>query len=150
MRRMEIATALVMLALAAFVVWATSGLAYWTRNVPGPSFMPFWVSIAGAGLAVILLLAAVFRRTDSPPEFPRGLDLLRVVATYGMLWGVLMATPVIGFLTAAVAFMLLTLLGVFRRPLMPSLGVTVVIGLMVHFLFNVWLNVRLPTGPLGI
>jgi membrane-associated HD superfamily phosphohydrolase len=150
MRRMEIGAAVLMLALAGFVVWAVSGLAYWSRLVPGPAFMPIWAAIVGALLGVAMLATAVMRKDDAPVDLPERASLFRLLVTYAMLWGIVAAAPAIGFLTAAMAFMLATLLLVFRRPALPSLAITAIIGLMVHFLFNHWLNVRLPTGPLGV
>lgn len=149
MRRIEVAAALLMLGLSVFVVWATSGLAYWSRLVPGPGFMPIWMSVAGAALAAGLLITAWRSDNDRSAGFPEGRGMLRLLVTYSLLWVSVLLVPQVGFLTATVGFMLVVYLVIFRKAILPSLVMTAVIGMMVHFLFNQWLGVRLPTGPWG-
>jgi putative tricarboxylic transport membrane protein len=148
MRYLEISISLIMLTLAGFVIYATSGFAYWSRLVPGPGFMPYWVSLACGALALALLVSAL-RRPSDLVDWPERSSALRLVITYVALWAVVMLSAVTGFLAAIVVFMLFTLLIVFRRALVPSLVMTSIIAGMVHFLFNQWLDVRLPTGLLG-
>jgi len=150
MRRIELAWAVCIIAGAVFVLYATSGLVYWQRRVPGPGFVPYWVSLLTIALAAIMLLAAVLRKTDKPAGFPEPRSLLRIGLVYAGLWAVVALAPVIGFVPVAVAFMLVTMLVLWRRPLLPTLLTTAVIALMVEFMFIRWLGVRLPRGLLDL
>ena len=149
MRLADIVSGLVMIALAAFVIWATSALAYWQRLVPGPGFMPYWVSITGVGLGLLVIALAVLRPVPGKVGWPEPRAALRIIACFLALCLVPITSPYIGFLTAAVIFMLFALIVVSRKAVLPSLITTAVIAAMVHFLFNTWLNVRLPSGPFG-
>jgi len=149
MRRADIVTGLLMIGLAAFVIWATAGLAYWRRLVPGPGFMPYWVSLAAGLMGVWLVLMAALRPSEGHIDWPEPRPALRMVVVFALLCLVPIVSPTLGFLSAAVLFLLVSMLFVLRKPLVPSLLTTVVIAAMVHFLFNRWLNVRLPTGPFG-
>lgn len=148
MRRLELATAFIVLLCSGWMIYAMSAFNYWVRLVPGPAFMPIWLSILAIGLAVALAVVA-WRKDDTDPDFPKGKNLFRIVVIYVALWGVVLASEFTGFLLASIAFLLFSLLFVLRRPLVPSLATTGVVAAMVHFLFNAWLDVRLPTGLVG-
>ena len=65
MRRADRITGAALLALAvAFGAGALKHYAYWGPNGPGPAFLPFWLGVVMAVLAIILLVDAL-RSTDA-------------------------------------------------------------------------------------
>lgn len=148
MRRLELATAGLVVLLSVWMILSMTSHNYWVRTVPGPAFLPIWISVVAAGFAIALGFKA-WRKPDTDAGFPQRANLIRIVVIYAALWAVVLLSHVIGFVVASTLFLLFALVAVFRRPLMPSLITTSIIAAMVHFMFNLWLDVRLPTGIVG-
>lgn len=148
MRRLDIATAVVMLGLSAIVIAGMSGYAYWSDYAPGPAFAPYLIAGSGIVLSLILLVAAL-RGDEEPADWPDAIGRRRVLYTAVGLVLFVTALPYLGFVGAAVAFMLALLLLVLRRRVGPSLATTAITVAMVQGIFVLWLNVRLPAGPWG-
>jgi putative tricarboxylic transport membrane protein len=150
MRRLNIAAALVFLALSAVVVAGTWDLAYWSDFAPGPAFAPIWIAAAGAVLGLLLLVQEVRDPTREPADLPPRPALARVLLTVSALSLALVLAPRLGFVATVVALTLFVLLVVERRRFFPSLIVTVLTAALVHGVFVAWLNVQLPKGFLGL
>ena len=150
MRRLNIAAALVFLALSAVVVAGTWDLAYWSDFAPGPAFAPRWVAAVGASLALLLILQEVRDPSAGPADLPPRPALMRVVLTMTALALALAVAPRLGFVMTVAALALFVLLVVERRRVVPSLIVTVLTAALVHGVFVAWLNVQLPKGFLGL
>jgi putative tricarboxylic transport membrane protein len=150
MRRLNIAAALVFLALSAIVVAGTSDLAYWSDFAPGPAFAPIWIAVAGAVLALLLLFQEARDPTREPADLPPRPALTRVLLAIAALVSALAVAPRLGFVAAVVALTLFVLLVVERRRVLPSLIVTALTAALVQGVFVAWLNVQLPKGFLGL
>ncbi|MCJ8141822.1 tripartite tricarboxylate transporter TctB family protein [Ancylobacter sp. A5.8] len=150
MRLTNIIAALVLLGLSATVLLGTWQLPYWADFAPGSSFTAFWVGIIGIVLALSLLVTAVMDDSTEPHSFPDRSGILRIVALTAGLWLLVLLIPPLGFVTASILFCLFLLLGIERRPIVPSLFTTVIVVGVVYGVFIAWLGIALPTGPLGI
>ena len=150
MKQAEIATALVMIALAGVVVLGTRDLPYWAEFAPGGAFAPVWVAVVTTGLATLLIVTALRRRTAPALDWPDRRGAWRVGLTAGGLWLVLALAPWLGLMPAVTAFTALLLLVVLRRPVLPSLLATAAITALVYGVFVAWLKVPMPTGILGL
>jgi hypothetical protein len=150
MRRLNIAAALVFLALSAIVVAGTSDLAYWSDFAPGPAFAPVWIAAAGAVLALLLLFQEWRNPSLQPADLPSRPALTRVLLTIVALALALALAPRLGFVATVVALTLFVLLAVERRRAVPSLIVTLLTAALIHGVFVAWLNVQLPKGFLGL
>ena len=148
MKRIDIATALIMLALCVVVILGLSGYAFWSDYAPGPSFAPYLIAGSGILLSVLLLVEAI-REPDEPADWPDAIGRSRVLFTTVGLVLFTAALPWLGFMIAGVTFMMVLLVFVLRRPLWPSLATTAVTVALIQGIFVQWLSVRLPTGPLG-
>ena len=137
-----------MLGLSAIVIAGMSGYAYWSDYAPGPAFAPYLIAGSGIVLSLILLVAAL-RGDEEPADWPDAIGRRRVLYTAVGLVLFVTALPYLGFVGAAVAFMLALLLLVLRRRVGPSLATTAITVAMVQGIFVLWLNVRLPAGPWG-
>lgn len=149
MKKLDIIAALVLLGLSALIVWDTWDLPYWDRFSPGSSFAPIWVAAAGVLIAVLLLVQAVRTRNDEPAEWPDGAGLRRVVMSIATIGLILVAFPWLGTVVSGTLFMLLFLIGVARRPIVPSLAATFITVALVESVFGLWLKIDLPSGIVG-
>ncbi len=148
MRRLDIATAVIMLGLSAVVIAGLSGYAFWSDYAPGPAFAPYLIAGSGILLSLILLVAAL-RGDEERADWPDAVGGRRVLYTAVGLVLFVAALPYLGLAVSGVAFMLVLLLVVLRRRVVPSLVTTAITVAMVQGIFVQWLNVRLPTGPWG-
>jgi hypothetical protein len=149
MRRIELATALIMLVISGMVLVESRQLAFWSDFSPGSAFMPVLVAAAGAGLAVLLGLQA-WRGPDRQADLPTAAGLGRVLLTMAALWAIMALTPVLGLMTPVAIFIAFMLLAVLRRPLGPSLITTALTLGLIWGVFVGWLNIAVPRGPFGI
>jgi hypothetical protein len=149
MRRMDQATAIVMLALAGLIAVATSDLAAWSGFTPGARFMPLVISLIAAVLSVVQLVSATRHPAAAPVDWPRGGDARRVVLVIGAILLFAGASAWIGIVTAAFLVTLGLLALVLGQPPLPSLFTAAVIAAIIWGVFVAWLGLRLPTGPLG-
>jgi hypothetical protein len=150
MRVTNFIVALALLALSAGVLLGTWDLPYWADFAPGSAFAPFWVATVGIILALALFVATLGDEGGEPHNFPDRRGIMRVIALIAGLWLMVLFIPLVGFISASALFCLLLLLGIERRPFVPSLFATAVVMTLVYGVFIAWLGIALPTGPFGI
>lgn len=148
MRRLDIATAVIMLALSAIVIAGLSGYAFWLDYAPGPAFAPYLIAGSGIFLSLLLLVAAL-RGGQESADWPDAFGARRVAYTVIALILFVAALPFLGFAFSGIVFMLVLLLLVLRRRMVPSLATTAITVALVQGIFVQWLSVKLPTGPWG-
>jgi putative tricarboxylic transport membrane protein len=149
MRRIELATALVMLVISGMVLLESRQLAFWSDFAPGSGFMPVLVAAAGIALAVLLGLQA-WRGPDRAADLPTAAAFGRVLLTMAALWAIVALTPSLGLMTPIALFVAFMLLAVARRPLGPSLITTALTVGLIWGVFVGWLAIAVPRGPFGI
>lgn len=150
MKRLEIGIAAAMLALATVIVLNTAALTYQAAHVPGPGFMPVWVAVLAAVLALILLGKALVATGERPVSWPERDGGIRIALVYLSLWAVVLLAPVLGFVLSAALFVLFFLSAVMRKPLLAGLLTASFLAALVQAIFVAWLDVGLPRGILGI
>lgn len=154
LRRGWLAAAAILLALCLFFAWQSWLLSLSDRLGPGPGFFPFWLSLIGAGLAVLLLVGtaagAADPAADPTPLLPRGAAAGRVLGALAALALAAALLEPLGYRLTALLFLggLLPLLGA-RAPLAIA-AVALAGGFGVFLVFNDWLDVLLPVGRFGI
>jgi putative tricarboxylic transport membrane protein len=118
---------------------------------PGAGFLPFWLGVAMAVLA-ILLFAGATREPVTPGArrpFPTGRAILRIAFTAVSLAAFILLLEPVGFLPAT-ALLSAFLLGVIQRErLAITLGVAILNAAALWVIFEKLLGVPLPKSPLG-
>ena len=138
---------LILFVAAVFQSWALS-----LRDAlgPGPGFFPFWLSLIGSVLAVILFFHVRRWPDDEVSIMPERAARGRIMAVFVAL---IVATALMGPLGFRLTFL------AFNAYVLLALGVrnTVAISLFavagsfgVFHVFDRWLQVPLPVGVLGI
>jgi uncharacterized membrane protein len=129
--------------LVAALVFAGYGIfryGFWQNNGPGAGFFPTVFGLAAAIAAAAILV----RRTQLVEA---GIEW-RSFAPAAAVVAAVLATPLIGMIPALVVFIFLWVKLVENHAWRPTLITTVVAGLVLHFVFAVWLGVRFPDSML--
>jgi putative tricarboxylic transport membrane protein len=149
MRRLDYSAAAVMLLFALGVVAATADLEFFSGNAPSSRFMP--VAVAGITMALALALFGEARTAprEMPADWPDRLAVRRVGTATLLVLVFVFAASYLGFVLTSAAFVLAMLLGIERRPILPSLLAAGITATIIQVIFDWWLQIPLPKSPLG-
>jgi hypothetical protein len=150
MRRVDIASALLLLGASLFVALATWRLPYWSNFAPGPAFASLWEAAAGAVIGAVLLVRSLGGGHAEEAEWPDSAGRRRVLSGIALLAAFPALLPVLGAPVTGVAFILVFLLAVAGRPLIPSLVTSVGTVGLIELVFDYWLRIDMPRGLLGL
>ena len=144
-------TGAVFLLLAAFIAWESLELKFYTSNGPGPGFFPFWLSMALAVLAGLMIFQATFREPEPMPEgfFASRAGYLRAGAIVTALAVTTAFLDIAGFPLIMLATILFLLFALGRPNMIVTLLVSAAGSFGCFYLFDRWLKVPLPTGFFG-
>ncbi len=133
----------------AFSAGALTHYAYWGANGPGPAFLPFWLGLAMALLASILLVGAVRSSDPGAAWLPRGEGLRRLVLVLGITALFAALLNVVGMVLGTVLFLIALLRGLDRQRWLVTLAVALAVAAANYLIFTYWLRVPMPVGLLG-
>jgi hypothetical protein len=149
MRRADQVTGLLLLALGvAFMVGARQ-FPYSTESGPGSGFLPFWLGLVMAVLALMLVVGATRATEPGPAWLPAGGILARigVIVVATTLFVALMG--IVGMALGTVLFLVGLLHFLDGHGWGVSLGVAVGTAAVNWLVFTRWLGVPFPAGVLG-
>jgi len=144
-------TAVLLLAFAvAFSAGALKNYQWWGSGGPGPAFMPFWLGLVMAILALMMLIKSLKEKNAGAAWLPRGeglRDMLVVLAATVAFVALLNVTGmIIG--TALYLAVLIRYLG--RHPWWMTLAIALAAAGFNWLVFVHWLRVPMPEGMLWI
>lgn len=141
-----------MLALSGYVIWESWMMPASATFGPGSGFLPLWLGVLMAGLSVILLAGAWFRKPagDEQPPFPAGRALLRVVAVIAGLGVYISLMEILGFALNTFLFVAYLMMAVERERAKLALLVAVATTAGLYIIFQVLLGITLPKSVFGI
>ena len=120
---------------------------------PGPGFFPFWLSLIGAGLSVVMLIQATVAKSDAGMAIDLARDREAALRAIGVLIALIAAAALfepLGYRLTMLPFIagLLFILG--ARSLI-AIALTALAGSFgVFHVFYHWLKVPLPIGEFGL
>ena len=141
-----------LLGIAAFVMWQSWGLEYYTKLGPGPGFFPFWLGVGLAAL-VAVWLAQVSRPAGRPKEgafLPERSGLLRIGTILAALGAMAACMDLLGFKLAMFLFLGFLLRIVGRQSWWVTAVVTLLGSVGVYHVFGRYLDVQLPAASIAL
>jgi hypothetical protein len=139
--------------LLLFGVWfaavALRNYTYWGATGPGSGFFPFWLGLAMAVLAALLLVRAVRTSDPGAPWAPRGRGLVRFLGLLGGGVAFVMLLPWLGMAVTTVLFLVGILKALEGHSWPAAVGIALAIAGVNWAVFTWWLRVPFPTGVLG-
>lgn len=152
MKKADLITGFVLLVLSGYVIWESWMMPSSATFGPGSGFLPFWLGVLMAVLALILLFTA-WRRTSDPEEgspFPGGKPLLRVFAVMAGLGVYISLLEVLGFVLNTFLFVSY-LMGAVERERLPMTALTAFLTTAgLYLIFQVLLGITLPRNMFGL
>ena len=141
-------TAALLLALAVAFSAAALGLyPYSSEGGPGSGFLPFWLGLVMAALALMLLLR---RARDSDAAFPGGEGRRRLLLVLALTVAFVALLKVLGMIVGTAIYLALIIRIVGRHPWWVAIAVALGAAGFNYLLFARWLRVPLPEGLLWI
>ena len=149
MRRADQVTGLALLALG--VSFTAGGLqhTYWGPGGPGSGFLPVWLGVVLAALAVMLVVSATRGPDTGGQWLPTGAGLRRLLAVLGVTVAFVALLRVVGMGLGTVLFLTVILRFVESHRWLSSLAIGVGVAAVNYAVFTYWLRVPFPTGVLG-
>lgn len=152
LKRGWLAGSVCFLGLFCFGIWQSLLLPFGDRIGPGPGFFPFWLSLLGAILAVLLIVEVSRMPADGPedaltPDMPAIRGMLAVVV---LLAAAALFLNTLGFRLTSLAFAALLLPALGARSLIAIPVFALLVSFGVFHVFYYWLKVPLPIGIFGI
>ncbi len=150
-RTMEIAVALVLLALSAIIIFDSLRLGIGWAEGEGPraGYFPFYIAVVLGGASIAILIKAVMASDDglnrsfvSRTSFGRVLTVLIPAIAY------VAAVQFIGLYVASAVFLLLFMIFVGGESALRALLVAIGVPVFFFFMFEKWFLVPLPKGPI--
>ena len=150
MRRADQVTGILLLVLS---VWfggvALQRYTYWAPTGPSSGFLPVWLAVAMAGLAVVLVAKATRSPDAGPVWIPDRRGLARLAAVVGATAAFIALMPVVGMILGSALFIVGLLRGLEDYSWGASVAVGVGAAAVNYLVFTYWLGVPFPIGMLG-
>jgi len=132
-----------------FSVGALRYYTYWGPGGPGSGFLPFWLGVAMAALALLLFLGAMRSRDPGSPWLPAGAGLKRLAVVLGATAAFVGLLNVVGMILGTALFLVALLRFLEGYGWLTTLGVAVATAGINYFVFTSWLRVPFPVSALG-
>ena len=151
MRSADRVAAVALIALAAWFVAIGRRFPYWRHETgPGSGFLPVWLGIALAVLAVLLFVNAGGTASGDGRWIPDRAALRRLALILGASVVFVAVMDAVGMIVGTALFLVFILRVVERYRWTTVLGVAVAAAAANYVVFTYWLRVPFPTGFLGI
>jgi putative tricarboxylic transport membrane protein len=151
MKRPYQITAVVIMLFAAYIVWTSLNLRYYTSLGPGPGFFPFWISSIIGVLGAIMFIQAT-RSTEPMPAdfFASKVGYLRMLAITVGLVAVVVLTETVGFRLMMLVFLLFMFFALGRVNPVTAVVVAAATSFGLYYMIVQLLRIPLPIGMFGI
>ncbi len=153
MRRIEVLFPLGIVLLNGWLLGVTlKKLPYTVEGVPGPGFLPFWLSLAIIILGLVLTVQT-FRAGASgggDADWPDRGGWQRIATVLGLLAVGLLLLNWLGFFAITVLYASVVAYRMGMRRWGVVVAVSLLTALGIYAVFSVWLKVPLPKGIFGL
>ena len=153
MHRSDSACAVVLLSFALFVCYQAGRYPLGTIGKIGPGFLPLYLGILLAALAVIILLRSLFAATETGTPAWKGITVRKILRVASVLLCTAAYTfflNKLGFLVATFLFTLILLKIAESYSWLASVLIAGIASAGNFLIFRVWLQGQFPKGWLGI
>ncbi len=152
MKRADMITGVVLLVLAGYVIGEAWRMPESGTFGPGAGFLPFWVGVLLAVLAVLLLVSVRTRQATEKDEknpFPKHKPLLAITEVLAGLAAYIFLIEVLGFIVDTFLYVTFLLAAVERQNWRKTVTVAALTTIGLYVIFQVLLTIGLPKNMFG-
>jgi len=142
----RITAALLFASAVAFSAGALKYYPYWGEGGPGSAFLPFWLGVVMAALALIMLLR---RPRPAQDWVPRGEGRTRVLVVIGVTIAFVVSLKILGMVLGTALYIAVLMRYLERHPWWLTAAVAAAAAGVNWLVFAHWLHVPFPVSPLG-
>ena len=140
-------------ALLAFAVAFSAGAlkyyTYWGPGGPGSAFLPFWLGVAMAVLAALMLAGTRRASNAAAEELPRSDGFKRVLLVLAVTTAFVALLNVVGMILGTALFLVVLMRLLDRIPWPLTLAVAAAAAGFNDLVFTFWLRVPFPVSVFG-
>ena len=149
MRSADRVTAVLLLALSvAFAAGALKSYSWWGPGGPGSAFLPFWLGLVMALLALMMLFKSIKQTDPGESWLPRGEGLRDMMVVLGATIAFIALLRVTGMIVGTALYLAALLWYLGRHPWWMTLGIALAAAGFNWLVFVHWLRVPMPEGML--
>ena len=144
----RVTAALLLASAVAFSAGALKYYPYWGEGGPASAFLPFWLGVVMAGLALFMLL----RRPRAAEEdwIPRGEGRKRVLVVVGVTIAFVVSLKILGMVLGTALYIAVLMRYLERHPWWLTVVVSAAAAGVNWLVFAHWLRVPFPEGVFWI
>jgi putative tricarboxylic transport membrane protein len=151
LRNADRVTAALLLAFSvAFAAGALKQYQWWGSGGPGPAFLPFWLGLVMAILAVMMLVRSLREKEPGAAWFPRGEGLRDMLVVLGVTIVFVALLNVLGMVIGTAIYLAVLIWYLGRHRWWVTLAVALAAAGFNWLVFVHWLRVPFPEGKLWI
>jgi putative tricarboxylic transport membrane protein len=140
-------TAVLLLAFAlAFSAGALKYYSWWGPGGPGSAFLPFWLGVVMALLAVMMLVRSLKEKNPGEAWLPRGEGLRHMLVVLGVTIVFVAALKVVGMILGTALYLAVLIRYLGRHPWWMTVAIAVAAAGFNWLVFVYWLRVPFPEG----
>jgi hypothetical protein len=144
-------TAALLLAFAvAFSAGALKQYQWWGAGGPGPAFLPFWLGLVMALLALTMLIKNIKRKDAGEAWFPRGEGLRDMLVVLAVTVAFVALLNVTGMIIGTALYLVFLIKYLGKHPWWMTLAIAAAAAGFNWLVFVRWLRVPMPEGMLWI
>ena len=149
MRSADRITAAALLAFAvAFAAGAVKSYSWWGDEGPGSAFLPFWLGLVMAALALLLLARSLRNRYPGPDWLPRGEGLRDLLVVLGVTVAFVALLNTTGMVIGTALYLLIVVRYLGRHAWWATAAIALATAGFNWLVFVHWLRVPMPEGIL--
>jgi hypothetical protein len=142
-------TAGLLLAFAvAFSAGALKYYSWWGSGGPGSAFLPFWLGVVMAVLALMMLLRSLEEKNPGEAWLPRGEGLRHMLVVLGVTVVFVALLKVIGMILGTALFLIVLIRYLGRHRWWVTVAIAIAAAGFNYLVFVHWLRVPFPEGLL--
>lgn len=152
MNKAETVAGAVCVALGGLMLVESLKFPYFVEGVPGPGFLPLWISFGIIGTGLVLAVKGIRPRLTAQEgiTWPEAAGWRRVGLMFAALAVSLLLLEILGFMVTTTLFMAVMVFGLGVRSWRMLASVPLLSAVGLYAIFAVWLRVPLPKGILAI
>jgi hypothetical protein len=146
----RVTAALLLVFSVAFAAGALKQYQWWGSGGPGPAFMPFWLGLVMACLAIGMLSRSIRQRDPGAAWLPRGEGLRDMLVVLGVTILFVALLNVLGMVIGTAIYLAVLIGYLGRHRWWVTLSVAIGAAFFNWLVFVHWLHVPFPEGKLWI